>query len=254
MSQYQIIPINCGEFQTAEKSNFTYFVDAGTKIVAPIIMYLVKGADKLILVDAGGSDAEWAAKYHHPIVQNEDQQPLNALKKLGVNPEDIDIIINTHLHWDHCFNNASFPNARIYVQQKEIEAAISPLPPHYVFYESYQIGMTPQWIKAMDKFSAVDGDATIVPGIEVLPLPGHTLGFQGVLIDTADGKYLIAGDSVPLFENWEGNPNYKHYKHIIPGIHYNIADAYRSYERIEKLGVKVLPGHDKRVFAKKIYP
>ena len=77
---------------------------------------------------------------------------------------------------------------------------------------------------------------------------------QGVLVDTADGKYLLAGDAIPKYENWEGNPNFKHYKHIIPGIHYNIEDVYRSYDKIERMGAKILPGHDSKVFEKKMYP
>jgi len=254
MENYQIIPINTGEFQAAEKSNFTYQVDAGVKIIAPLTAFLVKGKDKLVLVDTGGSDEEWARRYHHPIRQSEGQQPLNALKKLGVSPEDIDFVVNTHLHWDHCFNNALFTRARIYVQQKELEYAISPLPPHYVYYESYQLGMYPQWLKSMERMVAVEGDHHLLPGIDLIFLPGHTPGFQGVLVNTAAGKCMIAGDTLPQYENWTGNPHVKHLKRIVSGIHVNLYDYYRTMNRIEELADFILPGHDLKVFDQAVYP
>ena len=130
-------------------------------------------------------------------------KPVQALKDLGIDAQDVKTIINTHLHWDHCFNNALFPNAKIYVQKKEIQFAISPLPTQYVYYESHQLGMTPQWIKSMDRFVVVDGDYPLQDGIDLIFTPGHTPGFQSVLVNTADGKYLIASDFIGQLDNWE---------------------------------------------------
>ncbi|MQL53125.1 MBL fold metallo-hydrolase [Desulfofundulus thermobenzoicus] len=251
METYQIIPVNVGDFLSMEKSNLTYGLDAGHKFVAPIIMYLVKGKDKLILVDTGAGDEEWAAKYHHPIRQSERQKPINALKEVGVDPEDIEIVVNTHLHWDHCFNNALFPKAKIYVQKKEMEYAINPLPCHYVYYESYHIGLYPQWLKSLDRIQAVEGDLNLLPGIDLVTIPGHTPGMQGVLVNTNDGKYLIASDCLGMFENWEGN---QMYRHIPSGIHYSLPEYYKTFDKMEKICDFVLPGHDPKVFFKKVYP
>jgi glyoxylase-like metal-dependent hydrolase (beta-lactamase superfamily II) len=251
VDKYEIIPIKVGEFLTMEKSSLTYLIDPGKKLVEPIIMYLVKGKDKLILVDTGAADEEWSKKYHHPIRQTEDQKPINALKNLGIAPEDIEIVVNTHLHWDHCFNNALFPKARIYVQKKELEYAINPLPPHYVYYESFHIGMYPQWLKSLNKFNVVDGDTNILPGIDLIFIPGHTPGMQGVLVNTEDGKYLIASDCLGLFENWEGN---EMYRHIPSGIHYSLPEYFDTFKKIEKLCDHILPGHDEKVFSQRIYP
>jgi len=214
-------------------------------------MYLIKGEDTLILVDTGGSDEKWAKKYHHPINQSEEMKPVNALKKFDVKPEDINIIINTHLHWDHCFNNDIFKNAKIYVQRDEIRFAISPIPTQYSYYESYQIGMTPKWIESMNRFVTVDGDYNIKEGIDLITLPGHTPGFQGVLVNTTKGKYLIAGDCVGLMENWEigtmGEPTPS-------GIHVSLEDYYESFKKMKRLCDYVLPGHDEKVFEHEVYP
>lgn len=251
METYQIIPVKTGAFTNLERSAFLYLIDAGVKIEEPILMFVIKGRDKLILVDTGVSDEDWARKYHHPIRQKEEEKPLNALRRLGISPADVEIIINSHLHWDHCFNNQCFPNAKIYIQRREMQYAISPLPVHYLFYESYQIGMHPQWLNALTKIEALDGEYKLCDGITLIPLPGHTPGLQGVLVNTEDGPYLLPSDTTPLLENWEGNAMHRH---IPAGIHYSLPEYYDTFRKMDALGAKIIASHDEKVVAKKVYP
>ena len=192
METYRIYPICAGMFPDIEKSNLAYQKDAGTKLREPILMYLIKGRNLCMLVDTGGCDPSWAEKYHHTLIQTEDMQPTNAVRNLGVAPEDISIIVNTHLHWDHCSNNDKFPNAKIYVQKRELQFAVNPIPTQYTYYESTEIGMTPPWTRGMDRFIIVDGDYHLCDGIDLLLTPGHTPGFQCVSVNTTDGRFLIA--------------------------------------------------------------
>jgi glyoxylase-like metal-dependent hydrolase (beta-lactamase superfamily II) len=213
-------------------------------------MWLIEGAGNKILVDTGGGDPAWSARYHHPLERKEHEDPVRAIEGLGLQAEDIDIVINTHLHWDHCFNNDLFPNAKILVQATELRQAILPLPCHALYYESQLIGMTPPWLKALARIEAVEGAVEIADGISLVPLPGHTLGFQGVLVQLRSGPCLIAGDLCPLFENWHGNEKATH---LPPGIHVNLVDCYESFRRIESLADLVLPGHDVKVLEKEVY-
>jgi glyoxylase-like metal-dependent hydrolase (beta-lactamase superfamily II) len=244
MCGLRIRPVSFGRFVSAEKSNFTYGIDQGVKIEAPIVGWLIEGGRKRILVDTGGSDPEWAAKYHHPVARSPEEEPVTALQRFGLSPLDIDLVVNTHLHWDHCFNNDLFANATIFVQEEELRYAIAPLPCHAVYYESWEIGMTPPWIKSIGRIKAIKGQREIEKGVTVIPLPGHTPGFQGVLVEAKSGRFLIAGDACPLFENWRGR---FHQKYIPPGIHVNLFDCYQTFEKLEALGAKILPGHDKEV-------
>jgi glyoxylase-like metal-dependent hydrolase (beta-lactamase superfamily II) len=250
MSKLKIRPLSCGRFLAAEKSNFTYGVDQGVKIVAPILMWFIEGAKHRILVDTGLSDPQWAARYHHPVDRKVHEEPVNAIKSLGLAPVDIDIIINTHLHWDHCFNNDLFPNARILVQEEESRYAIAPHPCQALYYESQLIGMTPSWLKALQRIETIAGEKEIEPGITLVPLPGHTPGFEGVLVHSDHNRCLIAGDTTPLWENWEGNAQGFH---IPPGIHVSLRDCYESFRKMESLADIVLPGHDLRVLEKEVY-
>ena len=250
MANLRIIPLSTGRFLEAEKSNFTYGMDQGVKIQSVVLMWYIEGAEKKILVETGGSDPDWAATYHHPLKREPHEDPVKAIKNLGLEPSDIDIVVNTHLHWDHCFNNHLFPNARILVQAEELRCAIAPIPTQWLFYESQLIGMTPPWLRALNRTEGIAGERQIEKGITLVPLPGHTPGSQGVLVELKSGRCLIASDLCPLFENWEGN---NQVAHIPPGIHVDLSDCYGSFKRMESLADMVLPAHDLKVLDKEIY-
>ena len=89
MSDWTIWPISVGTIGHVEKSNLTFARDQGLKIDVCSLMYLLRGGPELILVDTGMSDPDWAAQYHHPSTRDESQDPVKALAKLGVAPEEI---------------------------------------------------------------------------------------------------------------------------------------------------------------------
>jgi len=250
MSELTIWPVRKGVISGIDKSHFTHGMNQGVKVDAASIVYVIKGAKENIIVDSGVSDPEWAEKYHHyKVIQNQDL--AEGLKKVELHCDEVDVVICTHLHWDHCFNNDQFKNARIIVQKDEIRYAIDPLPMHALIYESQLIKMRPPWLKAIENIEIIDGDMEISPGIDIIKIPGHTPGFQGVNVKTVKGNYLIASDFCPLFDNWEGAPPLKH---IVSPIHVDLKDYYDSFEKVEKIADFVLPGHDPKVFEKKYYP
>src|SRR5262249_42586222 len=77
--------------------------------------------------------------------------------------------------------------------------------PQRVIFDVGQPGYGPRWMPVFDRMQVVDGDVELLPGLDLVCLPGHTPGMQGVSVATAGGAYLIAGDAVPLYENWEGD-------------------------------------------------
>jgi glyoxylase-like metal-dependent hydrolase (beta-lactamase superfamily II) len=251
MATYKIYPLKCGEFQQHEKSTVLYLQGFGEKLVTPIIAYLIVGEGRNILVDTGCSDPAWAAKHHHPIVQTDDMLLLNGIKKHGLDPADITCVVNTHLHWDHCWNNRLFPGKDIYVQKRELEFAADPIPMQYPYYESEAIGLEPPFRRTMDQYKVVEGDVNLFPGIDLVFLPSHTPGFQGVLVDTEAGKYLVASDCLGSFKNWEGD---ERHRHIPTAIHVDLYQCYATYDKIERICDFILPGHDARVFEQEVYP
>lgn len=112
----------------------------------------------------------------------ETNQPL---REIGVMPEDIEIVILIHLHWDHASNNGLFKNATFLVQKKELEYASSPLPVHLKGYEAPQSGMRPHYLGV--KYTVTSGDYEVVPGVSTILTPGHSPGSQCVAVETEKG-------------------------------------------------------------------
>jgi glyoxylase-like metal-dependent hydrolase (beta-lactamase superfamily II) len=250
LKNLKIIPINVATLNV-DKSEFTYMRNFGVKLEVPCIIWYIQGADKKIMVDTGPCDPDWSNRYHFPMIRSKEQVPLNAMKKVGLDPKEIDIVILSHLHWDHAFNNHLFPNAIFYVQKEELKYAIAPLPVHMKGYESVAIGMSPDYI-TKTKYTIINGDLEIVPGVSVVLTPGHSPGSMCVKVETSKGPYLIASDTLPLFENWN-NP-VAHIPRLPGAIHVGLVEYFESLEKMGKITDLVLPGHDPLVFDKTEYP
>ncbi|MDQ6878544.1 MAG: N-acyl homoserine lactonase family protein [Candidatus Dormibacteraeota bacterium] len=108
----------------------------------------------------------------------------DALAEHDLSPADIRIVVNTHLHFDHCGQNAVFKHAPFYVQRSELERA------------RREKAVTAEWFDfAGARFELLDGDAEVAAGVRVLATPGHTIGHQSVLVDTPDGGAVMIGDA-----------------------------------------------------------
>ncbi len=238
MKGLRVHPLHVGTI-TRQAMTFCYWLDPGKIVDVPIIAWYIEGSDKKILVDTGGGDPAEAHPRAHPYKRPEDQTIENALKKIGVRPEEIEIVICTHLHWDHSGDNQRFPKAKKIVQQEELVVARHPLP---ILIYGY-----PKKIFENVEYTAISGDQEIAKGVKVLPTPGHTLGMMGVLVEGDKGRIFIAGDTFGFFKNLESDPP------MISGLYVDVKKYYESIERISKLSAFVLPGHDIKVFDRKVY-
>lgn len=251
-STLTIHPLDLGTLIDMEKSVFTIRQNQGVKMNAPCLAWAILGGGKNILVDSGPCDPESAVKcFKRPLVKRPHQELDSALKKVGLRPDDIDIVIFTHLHWDHCFNLEQLTKATFIVQKKELQYAVNPLPTDRVAYQVGIAGFQPTWMTVFDRIQAVEGEHEIVPCIKIVPLPGHTPGSQGVVVETAKGPWVITGDAVPLYENWDKD----HFLKRIPGgIYQNLYDYFDTLEKLGIYGDCILPGHEEKVLKKKVYP
>ena len=163
---------------------------------------LVRAAGKTIVIETGNG-TKWDAK-QRAIYAVEDGNPLiAALGKAGVSPNEVDLVINTHLHFDHAGGNThivdgravpTFPRARYMVQRTELEHGQNPTPRDRASYfpENFQpIAEAGQW-------DLIDGDAEILPGISVERIPGHNADMQAVKIVGGGKKLAFVADLFPL--------------------------------------------------------
>jgi len=173
MKKYRIVPLPIGTLEI-DKSRMMYFTDPGVPITIPTISFFIEGGEKNILVDTGAS-AE-VMKKHRAGPVSDVQSFEGALAKLGLKPEDIDIIIQTHLHFDHAGNNTKCKNAKVIVQEEELRFALAP---HPLFVPNYDLEL----LKGVS-FYPIRGDTEIVDGIKVISTPGHSPGTQCVAVET----------------------------------------------------------------------
>jgi glyoxylase-like metal-dependent hydrolase (beta-lactamase superfamily II) len=246
-----IHPLNVGTVTGFDKSLFTLRENQGVKIDIPCLAWVIRGAERIALVDTGPCDPDWAAQYHRPLSKSPAQELDRALAGIGLDGGQIDLVIFTHLHWDHCFNLELFPSATFHVQKRELEYALDPLPADRRAYEAGLSGIVPPWRAVAERIVAMEGEQEVCPGVRVMLLPGHTPGSQGVVVETADGPWIIAGDMVPLYENWLGGDASKR---IPGGIYQNLFDYEASFQRMASFGDRLLPSHDFRVLERTVYP
>jgi N-acyl homoserine lactone hydrolase len=234
--QWKVTALRMGELYV-DKSSLTHLKDGGTYLWIPMWVVAIHGGGRRILVDTGIHDLGWVNEHITECRQAEDETIAQALMDgVGWMPEEVDIVINTHLHYDHCGNNKLFKNARFILQEKEWKAAFSPLPSQTDIYLSELYDH-----RAVNYFQwdFVDGEHEVVPGVKVFLTPGHAEGHQSVLVNTEEGILCISGDASNLLENIKEN--------LAPGILSNEREIYQSMEEIRKRAKLILPGHDYQI-------
>lgn len=259
MPNISILPLNVGSSRS-DQSLATLRKGMGMTRDSRFCAYYIEGAEKRILVDTGPSNQEHAAKWHKEVnpTITPDQNVVLALGKLGVKPDDIEIVLLTHLHWDHAFNLEEFKNAEIYVAREELAYALMPLPPHYFSYEHWKVGLTPFYTKSIPRMKTLEMEPQqLFKNITMIPTPGHSPGGMSVVVETSQGPYVITGDAAIIRENLKGDPA-RHLPYTMIGLYMDFAATWKSLEAIHKIisgdTSRALPGHDSTVFEKERYP
>jgi N-acyl homoserine lactone hydrolase len=160
-------------------------IHLGSEVVAdgetwPGLVHTIDHPEGLVLVDTGMIDsspelADWQPT-PHPL-------PPDLVSRVAM-------VVNTHLHFDHCGGNRLFPGVPIHVQRRELLDART--------QGDYTI---PAWVD-FDGATYVehDGEAEILPGVRIVPAPGHTAGHQIVVVETNEGPVVLGGDVGYSFE------------------------------------------------------
>jgi len=236
MKSLRVHPLHVGTI-TRPMANFCPSLGPGITGDLPLICWYIEGSDKKILVDTGGGDPLEANPRWLPYRRENDQSVENALKKIGVRCEDIDIVIITHFHWDHAAGNALFKDAKIIVQEKELQYARSP----------EAAGACHPGIVENIAYTVIAGDKEISDGVEVILTPGHTWGMQGVLIHGETNRIFLSSDTLPLYKNLEADP------FEISNICVDVQIYRESIKKIANLSALILPSHDFAVLNKVVY-
>ncbi len=220
------------------KSLFLYLIPDPGQITIPALFFYVEGANQHILVDTGGNGEELRKNSQFGAPWQEILSFEENLARFGIAPNDVDIVIQTHLHFDHALNTRKCRNAKVYVQGNELAQAKDPHPLTSQMYRWFEKGG-----KDLN-YEVVDGDMQLLPGIDLLSVPGHSPGCQAVAVNTCKGRAIITG-FCSILENFDPPLPFKSLVPVVcPGIHLNPVQAYESLWRVKKMADVVLPMHE----------
>ena len=246
MTKYRIHPLVTGS-KRFDKSMMTYQHGNGTPFIIPIYSWYLEGGDRKILIDTGEMS---------PVCSEDREKDLGgsiytfeqALSRVGLVPGDIDVVIHTHLHNDHCENDYKCENALVYVHPLELEHVHDPHPLDYRYLEDYILD-----VEENGQIKTVEKDGELLPGISVIHTPAHTAGGLSVLVDTPKGKALITGFCV-IRENFDPPKEIRAMEMdvIPPGTHVNTYEAYDIMQRVRKTADILLPLHEPGFAAGKV--
>ena len=137
---------------------------------------------------AGFGNAEIETTFSPRVTAIED-----ALADHGIALADVTGAANCHLHFDHSGQNVRLPGVPIFVQRAEWAMVHEP---------DYTI---PEWIDAPSlSYELLDAETEVAPGLTLIPTPGHTAGHQSLVVETADGPVVLAGQALQSMAEWEG--------------------------------------------------
>ena len=147
----------------------------------PLYVHVIDHPDARVLVDTGLTELHPAAADLDPRIRPLSEQEFD----LG----SVDLVVNTHLHFDHCGGNHLFAGKPFYVQRGELDDARTA--------DNYTIR---EWVDPPGvEYTPVDGEHELLPGLRLVPAPGHTRGLQMVVIDTGDRPVIVGGDVAVWF-------------------------------------------------------
>ncbi|MFK3795648.1 N-acyl homoserine lactonase family protein [Pseudomonas sp. NPDC088444] len=237
----EVIVVRYGTRQTSKAEcyyNFRAYREPDVEITMDYFFWIFRNAEQTIVIDTGFSPEAAAARRRQPVVA-----PADALARLGIDPKEVKLLVLTHAHYDHAGNLGLYPNAQIVMSRKEFE------------FWGTDMGKRPQYGHHIDpldieriqalhrdgRITLLDGPRhTLIPGIELHEVGGHTPGQMAVVVEMPEGPVILASDAIHYYEELELDRPF--------AVLDSLADMYRGYELIrewmQRPGALVIPGHD----------
>ena len=202
-------------------------------------IWVATNSERTYVIDTG---------FNHEVAANRgrkiDRLPREGLELLGIDAGKVEDVIITHLHYDHAGTFGDFKNARMHLQDAEMEMATGRCMCHAPLRMPYHVDDVCEMVRKVyaEQVDFHDGDKQLAPGISVHLCAGHAAGLQSVRVKTKRGYVMIASDATHFYMNFAEKKPFP--------ILVNMADMMESWTKLIRLGdsiYHVIPGHDPAV-------
>jgi len=174
--------------------------ERGQMATQPVWSALIRTPEGTVLFDTGlhpvhvaRPEATFGPQPDMRVVMAEDDAIVGRLAAIGIRPDDVAVVVNSHLHFDHAGNNGAFPNATFIVQAEHMAFAKGKANFPGVYWDIPELTYLP-----------AGGPTRIARGVEVVPTPGHAPGHQSLVVDLPEtGRVVLCGDAAFTRENLE---------------------------------------------------
>jgi glyoxylase-like metal-dependent hydrolase (beta-lactamase superfamily II) len=239
---YEVVALRYATLRS-RKSELIYryesYGEPDAEVEMAYYFWLLRRGDEAIVVDTGFDPVIGERRGRTCLCP-----PVDALRRVGVEPADVKTVVITHFHYDHVGNLAAFPRAQFVVPRKELDFWTGPLADRFQFAAHVE----PEEIEQLERLAAngrvrvIDGREEILDGITLVSVGGHSPGQVTAAIPVADGVVALASDAVHFYEELELERPF--------GVVADLAQMYAAYDALKQLaaaGAAVVPGHDPAV-------
>jgi glyoxylase-like metal-dependent hydrolase (beta-lactamase superfamily II) len=241
---HEIYAIRYGRHERRSPENFVGGDPHDSLQPFDFFVWAIVGESGAIIVDTG-YDETMAKKRNRAVLR-----PVReGLQAIGIDPDAVEHVIVTHLHYDHAGNYDLFPHARYHLQDVEMAYATGRCMCHSLLRIPFEVDDVVAMVRKVfaGRVMFHDGAEEVAPGISVHRVGGHSRGLQCVRVKSRRGDVVLASDASHLYVHFEEG-------RVFPLV-YNVGDVLEGYATITKLASSsrhIIPGHDPVVLAR--YP
>lgn len=199
-------------------------------------IWVLKSGDQTIVVDTGYDTIE-AKRRNRPILRD----PAKSLEALGINADNVDTVIITHLHYDHAGGLDRYPKAKFHIQKSEMEFATGPCMCGEVLRMPFTVDHVCDMVRKVYSGRVIfhDGDGIVDDGVTVHCVGGHSRGLQVVRVKTVAGYLCLASDASHYYENFLNQKPFP----IVVDME-NMISGFETIQNLSSNKSLVIPGHD----------
>jgi glyoxylase-like metal-dependent hydrolase (beta-lactamase superfamily II) len=240
MGNYEVLAVRYGTRSTSASQvylNWFVYGEPDFPLEMDYFFWLVRGAGRVILVDTGFAPAAGDRRGRTTIVP-----PVEALRRLGVQPAAVDTVVVTHGHYDHTGNVSAFPGADVVMSGRELDFWAGPYASRAQFAHSAERPEIEHLVRLDGEglLRRVSGRAEVAPGVTVREVGGHTPGQLVAEVDAERNPVVLTSDAVHYYEELERDRPFV--------VVADLAGMYAAFDTVGELaathGTALVAGHD----------